>query len=125
MWYKDFHQTWKYIEEYFYRIQKLTLNKNSREDTSTTKYLARIITDMLLLTKDISYEDMHRLHYRDILDTAVSKTHLFSDAQKQVLHSYFQNKTRSQQNTFEAIDVLHQTFTHLLITHHATYTHNN
>lgn len=113
------------IEEYFYRIQKLALNANSSTEMQTTKYLARIVTDVLLVNKDLTYEDMHRLHYSDIIQTAVARTSIFSEEQKSALTEYFMQPDKTLQGTSEAIDILHQMFTILLTRHYAKYSYNN
>jgi len=109
----------------FYRIQKLALKANSSTQDQATKYLARIVTDILLITRDLTYEDMHRLHYSDIIQTAVFKTSIFSEVQKGIITEYFRQPDITQQCKSEVTNILHKIFTILLTRHYDKYLHNN
>jgi uncharacterized protein len=62
------------IEEYFYRIQKSVLNEQNFNKKDIEKYLGRIVTDLLLVTDNIQFSDMHKYHYTrvmyDMLDSS-------------------------------------------------------
>lgn len=112
------------IEEYFYRIQKLLLNDTHGGIKCTPKYLARITTDILLLNGDLTYEQMHQLHYSDILQNTITETDVFPEEQKDLLTMYFTQPFPTPRSSSDIIDVLHRAFTILLIRHHEKYSHN-
>ncbi|HAG07961.1 MAG TPA: hypothetical protein DCK87_00050 [Desulfotomaculum sp.] len=60
------------IEEYFYRIQKSIVNEEDPSKGDIEKYLGRIVTDLLLVTGDIQFSDMHKYHYTKVMSDMLS-----------------------------------------------------
>lgn len=107
------------IEEYFYRVQKDILNSQTQTvSTLTTKYLARILTDLLLLNDEINFADMNRYHYVDIIESKLSDSPLFDEDEVTQIQNLFLTETPSTEDIMPTIAILYQVFEELIKTHH-------
>lgn len=78
------------IEEYFYRIQKDYINNFdlNKEDLQIKKYISRICLDLLLFSGELDFKDMHQFHYKEIFDSHVNNSKLFSLELKYLIKDY-------------------------------------
>lgn len=75
------------IEEYFYRIQQHYVNDGLNDNDSlrmVKKYISRICMDLLLYSGELTFVDIHKFHYSQIM-TLVLKSVLFSRNDKDLL----------------------------------------
>lgn len=71
---KNINELFFRIEEYFYRIQKDTLNEDGVLNINKIKKsILRLLTDMMIITGDLTFSDMHKVHHSDILELSVRK----------------------------------------------------
>ncbi len=62
------------VEEYFYRIQKNVINDKRSNKNEIEKYLGRILTDLLLVTGEIQFHDLHNYHYSSIMSNILKSS---------------------------------------------------
>lgn len=79
------------VEEYFYRIQKSATNEQNSSKKIIEKYLGRIVTDLLLVTGDLQFSDMHKYHYTSVMSEVLERTNAISAGTKKLI-SRFQSK---------------------------------
>jgi len=80
------------VEEYFYRIQKSMINEGNPIKKDIEKYLGRIVTDLLLVTGDIQFSDMHKYHYTSVMSDILKQTNVININTKKLI-AKFQSKT--------------------------------
>ncbi len=76
------------IEEYFYRIQKNIINTNKIKKSEIQKYLGRILTDLMLVKKEIKFQDMHKYHYTHILQDKLKPSKIISENTKDLIINF-------------------------------------
>jgi len=79
------------VEEYFYRIQKSMINEESSSKKNIEKYLGRIVTDLLLVTGDIRFSDMHKYHYTSVMSDVLKQANVINADTKRLV-AKFQSK---------------------------------
>ncbi len=76
------------VEEYFYRIQKSMINEQNSSKKDIEKYLGRIVTDLLLVTGDIQFSDMHKYHYTSVMSEILEWTDVISTGTKKLIAKF-------------------------------------
>lgn len=76
------------IEEYFYRIQKSVVNEETPNKSQIEKHLGRILTDLLLITGDVQFSDMHKYHYTHIMNKVLVSTEAIDDHTKRLIFEF-------------------------------------
>ncbi len=99
------------VEEYFYRIQKTILNGEPEAASNiTVKYIARILTDLLLLNNDIDFDQMNTCHYSEIIRSKISDSNLFTENQVSQIQKLFETDAPPIDQMVSSIDTLNTTF---------------
>jgi len=73
------------IEEYFYRIQKNIINIENIKKPEIEKYLGRILTDLMIIKKEIEFKDMHTSHYTHIIYNKLKSTNIIDNNTKDLI----------------------------------------
>jgi len=76
------------VEEYFYRIQKSVINDGKSSKSEIEKYLGRILTDLMLVTGEIQFQDMHNHHYTHIIFDVLKSTNIISTHTKNLIKEF-------------------------------------
>jgi hypothetical protein len=79
------------IEEYFYRIQKNYIWQNQKSDSSALlkKYISRICMDLLLYNGEMTFSEVHTIHYVSVVNVLVPSSNLFSSHLKEQIRIFF------------------------------------
>lgn len=79
------------VEEYFYRIQKALINKKEFDKIQIEKYLGRILTDLMLVNREIDFENVHNYHYTSILLNLINSSQMFNSNTKFLINTFIYN----------------------------------
>ena len=102
---KNIGELFSRIEEYFYRIQKEVLNNKVLNVNKIQKSILRIITDLMIITGNLSFSDMHQVHYSDILELSIKKDFL---GRKEFFKNTKEKFTKKELSVYEVNSIVNE-----------------
>jgi len=95
------------LEEYFYRIQKNAINNKSCGKHQIEKYLGRILTDLMLVTGEIRFKDMHNYHYTYVMTEVLNHTDMIDNHAKSLIIKFLSNSILDIKLLGEIVEILY------------------